>query len=335
MNASPIYRKIIFDICESIDSKKLAIGQQISSLNEVCKTYGVSRDTAFKAYQELKTRGIIASFSGKGYYIASDKTQFNRKIFLLFDELTSYKSVLYNSIIYNLNNSIPVEIFFHHFHPQVFRSLITENIGKYTDYVIMPIYEKESFSILEGIDKTANLYLLDQGLDYFNNSYPFVGQEFKNDLYKALKDISKSLSQYSTLFMQIDEPKNTTESKIIGQIKEGFKIFCNEFGFQSFIDKKIKRIEKDWCYVIHSDIELVSFLKTLNDLQLIPGTDLGLISFNETPLKEVVNKGISTLSTDFEKMGLLIADLVVNKKSDRIINSFKLIERSSFSLKNN
>jgi len=59
------------------------------------------------------------------------------------------------------------------------------------------------------------------------------------------------------------------------------------------------------------------------------GKDIGLISFNDTPLKRVVNKGITTISTDFRKMGEEIANMVINQKREKIENPFNYIERKS------
>lgn len=79
-----------------------------------------------------------------------------------------------------------------------------------------------------------------------------------------------------------------------------------------------------------SDKDLVSLVKTAKSGNLELGVDLGIISYNDTPLKEVVADGISTISTDFAAMGNLLADMVLNKKNKQIENVSYLVSRKSF-----
>ena len=46
-------------------------------------------------------------------------------------------------------------------------------------------------------------------------------------------------------------------------------------------------------------------------------------------LKEVVEGGITTISTDFVEMGKTLANMVLNKKTGKVRNPSKLIVRSS------
>ena len=74
-----------------------------------------------------------------------------RKVFLLFDELNSFKEDLYNSFLQNLTNNVQVDIFFHHFNIAVFKKLISDNIGNYSSYVIMPANLKDVKSTIENL----------------------------------------------------------------------------------------------------------------------------------------------------------------------------------------
>jgi DNA-binding LacI/PurR family transcriptional regulator len=44
------------------------------------------------------------------------------------------------------------------------------------------------------------------------------------------------------------------------------------------------------------------------------GKDFGVISYNDTPMKEIVEGGVTVISTDFNKMGELAAKFVINKQ---------------------
>jgi DNA-binding LacI/PurR family transcriptional regulator len=70
-------------------------------------------------------------------------------------------------------------------------------------------------------------------------------------------------------------------------------------------------------------------LDQIKEKDLTLGQDVGLISYNETPIKRLLFEGISTISTDFVKMGEMAADLVKSNARKKIENPFSFIHRSS------
>ncbi|MNY76383.1 hypothetical protein D3C86_2159540 [compost metagenome] len=56
---------------------------------------------------------------------------------------------------------------------------------------------------------------------------------------------------------------------------------------------------------------------------------MGVISYNETPLKKFIMNGLTTISTDFAKMGKTAAELVLNGLKEHIENPFELVLRGS------
>ena len=98
----PKYKQIINSIEDMISSGVLKKGDQIPSVNKIKNEHNLSRDTVLMAFNELKNRGIIQSVVGKGYYVTSENVNVSQKIFLLFDELNSFKEDLYNSFLENL-----------------------------------------------------------------------------------------------------------------------------------------------------------------------------------------------------------------------------------------
>jgi DNA-binding LacI/PurR family transcriptional regulator len=70
-------------------------------------------------------------------------------------------------------------------------------------------------------------------------------------------------------------------------------------------------------------------VKVAKNYNFKPGKKFGIVSFNDTMLKEVVAGGITTISTDFAEMGKTLADMVLNKKNGQVRNPSKLIVRNS------
>ena len=74
---------------------------------------------------------------------------------------------------------------------------------------------------------------------------------------------------------------------------------------------------------------ICSALKKIKEKKLILGQDIGIISYNDTLLKEIVEGGITTISTDFNKMGKNLASMVMMKKRDKIENPNRIMIRKS------
>ncbi|WP_298486218.1 hypothetical protein [uncultured Maribacter sp.] len=62
---------------------------------------------------------------------------------------------------------------------------------------------------------------------------------------------------------------------------------------------------------------------------LEPGTDVGLLSYNETPMKQFIYKGISVISTDFNQLGAKAADFVRGDEKLQFYVPTKLVLRDS------
>jgi DNA-binding transcriptional regulator YhcF (GntR family) len=319
----PKYRQIINSIYKGISIGELKLGDKIPSLNQICGEFDLSRDTVLVAFNELKTKGIIKSIPGKGCYINSIEINLDQKIFVLFDEMNAFKEDLYTSFLNSLGSKDIVDIYFHHFNYQVFKDLISESVGKYTAYVIMPATFDYSADIVGKLpkDKVIILDRLKEDLP----DYPVVYQDFEQDVYDSLIDGLDLLQKYSKLIMIFPGGKEP-EGRIFG-----FERFCTERGFNSEIIRNVtsKEMKNGEAYFVPSDRSLVRLVKMAEDKNMKLGTDVGIVSFNDTVLKEVVAGGITTISTDFQLMGQTLARLIHGRSSEKIRNHSSLIRRKS------
>ncbi len=320
----PKYKQIINSVLFAIENKLIVKGDQIPSINEISKLHNLSRDTVMTAFNKLKAQGIIKPIRGKGYYINSTDIKRKENIFLLFDELNAFKEILYNSFIKHIKQDATVDIYFHYFNKRIFKNLINQNIDKYTTYVIMPA---NFTGIAETISKIKNskIFILDQANAELINQYPALYQNFENDIYNSLLSGEKLLKKYKTLIMIYPggkEPK--------GQ-KDGFINFCikRNFKYKVIQNPEERDIQKGDVYIIPNDIDLVTMIKKTRKLNYTIGKDIGIISYNDTPLKEVVGTGITTISTDFKLMGKTLAEIVLNNINKKIENPASLIIRKS------
>lgn len=324
-STTPKYKQIIESIHEAIENKILKAGHKIPSINAITQKHGLSRDTVLTALGDLQSRGIIVSAPGKGYYIKKSDVNQKRKIFLLFDKLTSYKEVLYESFIANIQKRDKVDMFFHNFNNALFESLIKENIGQYTDYVIMPIPSKTIAPVLELIPKDK-LYILDRGRRLYGKKYPSVCQHFKEDILSALRSGKDLLEKYRAFLMLVPD-----HSHVPNELIRGFRQFCKENSITHNVSRQLENghVEKNNAYLVLDDRNLVKIVKDAYQQGFIIGKDIGIISYNDAPLKSIVANGITTISTDFEQMGQSMASLILNKKKYHIDNPSMLIRRNS------
>lgn len=319
----PKYKQIINSIEELIVSGILQKGDQIPSINQIKNDHKLSRDTVLMAFNELKNRGIIQSVVGKGYYVASENVSVTQKIFLLFDELNSFKEDLYNSFLENLGSDIQVDIFFHHFNKNIFRKLIQDNIGDYNYYVIMPANIENTGEIISNLSN-EKVYILDQIHDDLT-SYSGVYQNFKKALYSNLNNTKHLIKKYQNLILVNSENKQPQ-----GMI-DGFLKFCkkNSLSFSIVDTLKDKQPEVGDLYIIPDDKNLLRIIKKMKESKLTLAKDIGVISYNDTLLKELVEGGITTISTDFNAMGKRLAEMILNKEQIQVENPHSLILRNS------
>ncbi|MFY0714550.1 GntR family transcriptional regulator [Seonamhaeicola sp. NFXS20] len=320
---TPKYKQIIKSIEELIISGKLKKGDQIPSINQVKNEHKLSRDTVLMAFNELKNRGIIQSIVGKGYYVSSENVSVAQKIFLLFDELNSFKEDLYNSFLENLGNDIQVDIYFHHFNRNSFSKLIQENIGDYNYYVIMPANLEQANNDIKNLPPDK-VFILDQIHDDLLD-YPAIYQNFKKALFNNLNEVKHLIKKYKHLILV-----NTGNKQPQGML-DGFTEFCKNYDFEFSIlnTLKDKIPEIGDLYIIPDDKNLLRIIKKIKESKLFLGKDIGVISYNDTLLKEIVEGGITTISTDFNAMGKRLAEMILNKESIQIENPNNLIIRNS------
>jgi DNA-binding transcriptional regulator YhcF (GntR family) len=318
------YRQIINSIIEAIATGRLKRGDKVPSINDIAKEYGLSRDTVMLAFNELKARGIIASVAGIGYFVESTNVALDQKIFLLFDEFNSFKENLYNSFLESLSGKASVDIFFHHFNKRVFEGLIRDNLNRYTSFAILPGNLTQITSILEALP-ADKVYILDQFPDELKGKYPGVYQAFDEEVYNSMNDGKELLQKYRNFVLVHPGGKEP-----IG-FQTGFERFCNDFNllYEIIPNLKGRIIRNGEVYILPNDSDLVTVIKSSASLGLKIGHDVGIISINDTPLKEVVQGGITTITTDFTEMGRTLARMILNQEKGELKNPSQLIIRNS------
>lgn len=314
------FQQLIDSVNEAVSRNLLQIGDTLPSVNQICKESSLSRDTVFKAYAELKNRGVIESVPNRGYFVAKAVT----KVFLFLDTFKAYKEVLYGSFLDNLPETIAVDLHFHHYNIDDFEKIIKESLGKYTKYIIMNFDHERVPEITRQIP--ANKLLVIDWNIYELEGSSSISQDFGQSLYDSLVsgiDLIRKYDRFIYLY-----PSFTYHPKISIAY---FEKFCTDYKFshKTLYDIKKFEIQKGELYLLVSDRTLAKFLDQCHQKNLVPGQDVGVISYNETPMKKYVKDGITVISTDFELMGKKIAEFVTTGEKTNTIIPSKLTVRKS------
>lgn len=312
------------------------MGEKLPSINEVSEEFLVSRDTVEKAYGLLKNQNIIVSVKGKGYYISRTNLSIKMSILFLINKLSTYKMRVFNSFVDSIGNKAVVDLDIYHCEPDVFLAILNKKKHQYDFYVIMPHFRNEdlqhtvcSEAILNAIQEIPDekLIIIDRNVNRLSKKSGRVYQDFTKDIQEALTTGFEKLNKYKKIILVY--PSKTVYPYPKG-IVTGFTNFCiiNNLDHE-ILDKIYDGMElqlKD-LYITIEEADLVNLVKQSRDYGYRIGEDIGIISYNDTPLKELL--GITVISTDFKKMGEETAKMILENKRVSIKNDFNFINRFS------
>jgi DNA-binding LacI/PurR family transcriptional regulator len=284
--------------------------------------------TVIRAYEELRERGIVASQHGKGYFITSTDVQATMHIFVLFDAMNSYKEILFQALKESLGDKVSIHLFFHYHDITVFENVIVNNIGNYSFYIVMPHFNDDITEIVMQIPKDK-LLILDIDVEKLDESYAVLYQDFERNFYQGLTEALPMIQKYARLTLFLS--KNQFQYTPMG-ILRGFKKFCEENNIQNEIvnDLEFHHLEEGHAYILFLENDLVRFVNYANRKGLVLGKNVGLLSYDDTPIKEILDdSGITTISNDFYQMGKLAGRLVHNRQKGKISSDCRLLVRGS------
>ncbi|HEY0680268.1 MAG TPA: GntR family transcriptional regulator [Chitinophagaceae bacterium] len=327
-SATPKYQQLANSIVKAIEDGKLQVDDVLPSINELSFEFEICRDTAEKGYKYLKNQGIIGSVPGKGYFIKSVDVNRTTKIFLMFNKLSPHKKIIYDSLVSTLGEGATIDFYIYNNDLRLFKKLLQNSKTDYNYYVILPHFIEGGDTaqhIINTIDK-EKLILLDKIIPGVYGNFGAVYENFEKDIYQALQQALPQLQKYHSI--KIIFPENSYYPE---EILKGFTSFCQEytFNFKIVHDINEEPIKKGEVYINLMDQDLVTLIQRIIEAKLNVGKEVGVISYNETPLKQIILDGITTISTDFEAMGVETARIIQENKLRHVQVPFSLKLRDS------
>lgn len=332
----PKYLQITNAIISNIANGNIKFGDQVPSINSLSKEFYLSRDTVERAYRLLKKQKVLVSVPGKGTYIA--KTQLITKLNVLFfvNKLSPFKTKVYNAFVKVMGENYHVDLRSYHGDETLFVELLTKYKTAYDYYVIVPHFRTDDLShrsmtakakkLINTLPKN-NLVVLDSKASQIKGEFIQVYQDYENDMYHALESGMTKIEKYEKLTLVYPKSAFYPFPK---EIVEGFTRFCSTFNFNYEIIEELTsdfQLQNKNLYITIEENDLVCLMNNIKKSNYKLGHDVGVISYNDTPLKQLL--GITVISCDFDAIGTLAAKMIIQKKKERVKASFNLINRDS------
>ena len=327
-SVTPKYVQLSNAILGAVGKGLIGKDHTLPSINDLSFELDLSRDTVEKSYRHLKQLGVLGSVPGKGYFIAKTDVKQDIKVFLLFNKLSAHKKIMYDAFAARLGEDAAIDFYIYNNDFTIFKKLLENKQEGYTHHVIIPHFREGGDHAPELMNKYAsqNLLLLDKLIPGIQGEHAAVYEDFGNDIHGALEQALDRLTRYQTL--KIIFPEYTYHAK---DILQGFRSFCDRYAFPHAIISDLGdiRVERGDVFISLMEDDLVMLIEKILATDLKVGSDVGVISYNESPIKKIILDGITTISTDFEKMGRMAAEFILNGEKRQVKVPFTLTVRNS------
>ena len=332
---TPIYKQLIARIEECVLDGRLKSGDSLPSMNELSERLDISKETVKKVYSLLRERGFVESVHGKGFFVSTPRNGQRLKIFMLLDKLSNYKQILYDSFMAQMGDRAEVTIYLYNQHIELFEEFIDGALDDYDYYIVTPHFRLDSdiqHRAIKALKRIPNrkLVVLDNLIRTLPGNFGAVYQDMGNDIYDCLGSVLEDLRRYERLNVVI------LPSSLYGQlIVVGIDRFCREQGIEVeyFYDISAEMMHKGGLYLLLNGqlgIGLVEIQRRAQEQGLEIGKDIGVISYNESYLSEVLLSGLTTVSTDFEQMGRVAAEMILSHDLHKVKCNFRITRRNTF-----
>ncbi|MCE2834669.1 MAG: winged helix-turn-helix domain-containing protein [Chitinophagaceae bacterium] len=281
-SVTPKYLQIVNSVLKAVQQGYVGMDYVLPSINDLSFELNIARDTAERAYRQLKKLGVVGSIPGKGYFISDVDIRQDIRVLLLFNKLSAHKKIIYDAFVDTLGDHAAIDFYIYNNDVALFRRVVRNRRKGYTHVVIIPHFIEGSEKAAEIIDSITEgqLILLDKAVEGVQRPYGSVYEDFGTDIYGALVQALPRLSRYRRLRLLTRTP-----SYFPAEIREGFERFCIQYAFPFDTLQNADQIRPDEGDVFLSltEDDMLTLIDRILSEGLQPGTDVGLISYNETP----------------------------------------------------
>jgi DNA-binding transcriptional regulator YhcF (GntR family) len=321
----PSYSKhdrIVQGVINAITEKVIGLDDVLPSVNSMIRELEFSRETIMKGYRELISRGLIESKNRLGYFVANDNTEQTMKVALLMYNLDTFEEQFYRNFRQQLGSGVDLNVFFHHGNIDIFETILLQSKGKYGMYVVAPIPHPRTRELLEAIPRSK--FLMFDRYEPLEGEFSHITQEFKQSSYNAFTALTEEIRQFDEMIF-FHSPQSLDPKEIV----TSFKKFLKDKGIKGRLLPEFipGSVEKGKVYFTLDNFAMWAIMKECKEKKLKPGRDIGLLSHNDEPAKEIT--GITTYSTDFSLMGRMAGQAVMSREKVQLTIPTVLARRNT------
>lgn len=318
------HERFVEGIINAINEKIVGVGDSLPSVNAMIASLGYARETVIKGYRELQGRGLIESKNRLGYFVADDNTRQSLKVALFMYTIDTFQEQFYRSFRNELGPDIHLDVFFHHGNIEVFETMFSLVKNRYGRYVISPIHHPRTRELLSSIP--AQKLLMFDRFEPLEGEFNYVVQEFEQSSYAVFEQLADAIRKFDKMVFF-----HNPDSLFPPEIVRSFQKFIQQYKIKGKILREYQpgSVEKGVVYYVNENAELWNLLRDCNAKKIKPGKDIGILSHNDEPVKEIVGNGITTYSVSFAEMGRRAARAILNRASIHEVLPTKLIRRNS------
>src|SRR5690606_10419599 len=328
LSATPKYMQVAKAILKAVHEERIKKNETLPSINELSFLLDISRDTVEKSYRHLKQRGIIGSVPGKGFFVKSNEMHKRYRVLLLLNNLSEHKKVMYDALLATFDGSAEVDIYVYNNDFASFRNLILDRLEDYSHFVVTALFAgrtEDAGEVMRVIPRDK-LIVFDKLVPGLPDGYAAVYENFESDIYNALTNLLDRVSRYQKL--KVIFPDN---SYYPPEIIRGIRKFAAEHRFRLVVVPSLENanVNRGDLVITVRDKDLLDLVDYVTHTDLKPGSDIGIISYNESPCKKYILGGITTVSTNFRFMGEQAARLIMEGVREQVATPFEVHLRAS------
>jgi hypothetical protein len=172
------------------------------------------------------------------------------------------------------------------------------------------------------------LILLDKLPKGAKGKFSAVFHHFERVIFNALADAMPLLGEYDALDIIMDTEHGIYTPE---ELLRGIELFRSSYPLNGKIygHYNDEILKKGRAYLVFSDNDMVNFIKRCKQKDWVIGKDIGLIGYDDTPIKEILLDGITVISTDFAAMGKTAGKMILGEVQGVIENPSGLTVRKT------
>lgn len=320
----PKYLQLVSIIETWISEGTYKCGDKLPSINELSYEFEVARDTVDKAFTDLKERGIVSSTKGKGFYVSLTNIKHRLLIGLFFNRMTSYNQDIYYVLYNKLKNVAFIDLMIYHNDTDIFHEQIERYSKIYDYFIVIPTIWNDTgmIDILNQLPRNK-IIILKRVLNEFKGRFAAIYQDIYSDILQALNAVYENISKYRIFKLIYPEQGYSKD------IMKGFISFCkiNECAFE--IIDKVDCVHEGEAYFVLDDNDLIELIKLQRQAKLSLGNQVGIIAYEDNPVKSILSGGITCIQLNSIEIGNLCAEMIESNNLQKIRVPFSLINRGS------